>query len=69
MSWKAHDTSGAAATNASATSKPSRTCMRKPACWTRRAFSGSAAVNLLTVWIVPVTSTLFTGETSELMKL
>ena len=43
--------------------------MRSPASWIRRAFSGSAAANLLTAWIVPVTSTLLTGDTSELTKL
>ena len=36
--------------------------MRRPACWTRRAFVGSCAANFDTAWIVPVTSTLLTSE-------
>ena len=43
--------------------------MRNPASCTRRALSGSCAENRDTVWIVPVLSTLLTGDTSELTKL
>ena len=43
--------------------------MRRPAFWTARAFSGSCAENRETAWIVPVSSTLLTGDTSELTKL
>ena len=36
--------------------------MRRPACWTRRAFAGYWAENRDTAWIVPVTSTLLTSD-------
>jgi hypothetical protein len=36
--------------------------MRRPADWTARALSGSCAANLLTVWIVPVTTTLLMND-------
>src|ERR1051326_8209935 len=69
MSWRNSATSGDAAMKAIAIGSPSRTCMRSPPCWTRRACSGSCAANCETVWIVPVISTLLTGDTSELTRL
>ena len=68
-SWSSHATTGASATNTAAMPRPSMTCMRRPACWTRRALSGSCAANRETAWIVPVTSTLLNSDAIELTRL
>ena len=69
LSCRNQATNGDAAMNKIAIGMPIYKCMRKPACCTRRACSGFCAVKRDTAWIDPVTITLFTGETSELMRL